>query len=291
MPESRRSPDAPGGRPIHAHAAETQPGTGSAFVVDAPSHGDVSAEEEGASAEVVEAAEELVKEAFRNHDPSHDFHHVNRVRLMALHLSQDVHLPSAPDRLTVELAALFHDMVDKKYLPSFLSKPESGSSGSADIDAAAAATGPIPAQIVLGPFLKEHAAVVGSQRSETICRIADHVSWSKDQARRAARRRAEKAGEPLSALDLATWEWERSCIEYQLVSDADRLDAIGSFGTWIWGCRRTRCYPNGAKETEHPLFLLTSFARNYALCRVCRGQKQPFARTPQERTGYISTPP
>jgi uncharacterized protein len=56
-------------------------------------------------AELITAAEDFVKEHFKNHDPSHDWQHVNRVRLMALSLSRCESLKRAPDMLVLELAA------------------------------------------------------------------------------------------------------------------------------------------------------------------------------------------
>ena len=55
--------------------------------------------------ELIEAAEEFVKEHFKNHDPSHDWYHVHRVRLMALSLSRCPSHTRAPDMLVLELAA------------------------------------------------------------------------------------------------------------------------------------------------------------------------------------------
>lgn len=52
------------------------------------------------------AAEEFVKEKFKNHDPSHDWHHIHRVRLMSLNLSRCPSLSDEPiDKLVLELAA------------------------------------------------------------------------------------------------------------------------------------------------------------------------------------------
>lgn len=52
------------------------------------------------------AAEEFVKENFKDHDPSHDWHHIHRVRLMALNLSRCPSLGEEPmDKLVLELAA------------------------------------------------------------------------------------------------------------------------------------------------------------------------------------------
>ena len=123
------------------------------------------------------------------------------MRRTALHIART--LPSSaytpPDLLTVELAALLHDVLDKKY-----------------VSAAEAAD---PYAFFL-PFFKkladEHGAdLVHDGRARTIARIVDNVSWSTEKRLRAEGR----------------WgEWHQGCVELHCVQDADRLDAIGAFG-------------------------------------------------------------
>ncbi|CAO1625730.1 unnamed protein product [Sympodiomycopsis kandeliae] len=154
-------------------------------------------------AQIILAAEDFVKHHFASHDPSHDWHHVHRVRLFALHLSQDPCLPSKPNMLVLELAALFHDMCDKKYL-----KQEGKS---------------VSAKSVLEPFFtslhypNDTSSLISEESREKIEKIVDNVSWSKEESRR-------QSGQSVS-------EWENTCPEYWCVSDSDRLDAIGSIGT------------------------------------------------------------
>lgn len=65
------------------------------------------------------AAEKLMISTMARYDPSHDAFHVQRVRRTALHLARAVTASegtSKPDLLTVELAALLHDVLDKKYV-------------------------------------------------------------------------------------------------------------------------------------------------------------------------------
>lgn len=55
--------------------------------------------------DLIVEAENFVKEKFKNHDPSHDYNHVHRVRLLALGLANCESLPREPDMMVVELAA------------------------------------------------------------------------------------------------------------------------------------------------------------------------------------------
>lgn len=55
--------------------------------------------------DLITEAEAFVKEKFKNHDPSHDYNHVHRVRLLALGLSNCDSLSREVDMLIVELAA------------------------------------------------------------------------------------------------------------------------------------------------------------------------------------------
>ena len=103
------------------------------------------------------------------------------------------------DLLTVELAALLHDVLDKKY-----------------VSAADAAD---PYAFFLPFFQKlarEHGVdLVQDGRARAVARIVDNVSWSTEKRLRAA----------------GQWgQWHQTCIELHCVQDADRLDAIGAFG-------------------------------------------------------------
>ncbi|GAC97572.1 hypothetical protein PHSY_005158 [Pseudozyma hubeiensis SY62] len=171
---------------------------------------------------IITSAETFVKTAFASHDPSHDYHHINRVRLLALSLTQSPDILDSPplDLLVVELGALFHDLTDSKYNSSS-STPNA----------------------VLAPFwstLSPPDIVTASQR-QLVEKIVGNVSWSKDE-----RRRAQSASH-LSAIDIELNEWLSSCVEFHCVSDADRLDSIGSIGI-------LRCAAYSAK-INRPLYI------------------------------------
>ncbi|EMD31329.1 hypothetical protein CERSUDRAFT_119889 [Gelatoporia subvermispora B] len=169
---------------------------------------------------VVDAAEKLMIETMARYDPSHDAFHVQRVRKTALHLARLIwDSPDAqrkPDLLTVELAALLHDVLDKKY-----------------VSAAEAAD---PYAFFL-PFFQSTAAksgldLVADGRARTVSNIVENVSWS-----------TEKKLRQNNLIE----DWHRECVELHCVQDADRLDAIGAFG--ILRCAAYSAVTNNALHT------------------------------------------
>ncbi|KAK7463395.1 hypothetical protein VKT23_006750 [Stygiomarasmius scandens] len=145
----------------------------------------------------IDAAEKLMIETMARYDPSHDAYHVQRVRKTALALARS--LPSKPDLLTVELAALLHDVLDKKY-----ATPEQ-------------AANPYSFFLPLFSAVAEKSAIdiIKDGRARQIAQIVDNVSWTTEKKLRAK-------GE---------WsKWHDECLELHCVQDADRLDAIGAFG-------------------------------------------------------------
>ncbi|GAA5864131.1 hypothetical protein JCM3774_006391 [Rhodotorula dairenensis] len=152
---------------------------------------------------LVHAAELRAELHHAQYDPSHDFYHVDRVRRLARAIAAT---EGAVDVLVVELAALFHDLIDAKYLPASL---------------AATPT----ARATLDPFWTQHdpphsetteaGPVLDEERRRLVERIVDNVSYSKEVKRIAAGQQTE---------------WHLSCPELHCVQDADKLDAIGAFG-------------------------------------------------------------
>lgn len=106
----------------------------------------------------------------------------------------------SPDLLVVEVAALLHDVLDKKYLSPNLTEAERD-----------------PHTFFL-PFFKSvaaHVDLVASGQAALIARIVENVSWSTEKKLR----ETNKWG-----------DWHEKCVELHCVQDADRLDAIGAFG-------------------------------------------------------------
>jgi hypothetical protein len=103
------------------------------------------------------------------------------------------------DRLVVELAALLHDVLDKKYVSTEVAGD--------------------PYVFFLPYFVRwselHGVDLISDGRAQTIAKIVDSVSWTTEKRLRAA-------GEWTS--------WHQSTLELHCVQDADRLDAIGAFG-------------------------------------------------------------
>ena len=101
----------------------------------------------------------------------------------------------------MELAALLHDVLDKKYVTAeqaadpygfflpFFTRVSTVTEGSIDL--------------------------VKDGRAREISSIIDNVSWTTEKKLR----------------QQGAWgEWHENCVELHCVQDADRLDAIGAFG-------------------------------------------------------------
>ncbi|GAA5822414.1 hypothetical protein JCM11251_006329 [Rhodosporidiobolus azoricus] len=171
---------------------------------------------------LVAAATALARDHHSRYDPSHDFHHVQRVLRLAVSIANSLNSslsssssPSPPvDLLVVTLSALTHDLLDAKYLP---------------------AGAPSDARSLLEKKLWlrfPNEEDISEEQKRLVEKVIENVSYSKEKKRRAA-------GEET--------EWHRTSRELHCVQDADKLDAIGAFGIM-------RCSAYSA-ITSRPLYL------------------------------------
>ncbi len=126
---------------------------------------------------------------------------VRRVRDLALKIGRT--MEPSPDLLVIEVAALMHDMADKKYVRI----PEGMS--------LATYFTPVFEGLDL-PEGSKAIDILGQERIELIGRVVENVSWTTEK-------RLRKEG---------LWgKWHSECEELHCVQDADRLDAIGAIGS------------------------------------------------------------
>ena len=102
--------------------------------------------------------------------------------------------------LVVELAALLHDVLDKKYMDPKLSAVERE---------------PLNFFHPFFESVSSYVDLVKTGQAELVGRIIENVSWTTEKKLR-------ENGE--------LTPWHDSCVELHCVQDADRLDAIGAFG-------------------------------------------------------------
>ncbi|ODQ51865.1 hypothetical protein SAICODRAFT_8450 [Saitoella complicata NRRL Y-17804] len=143
-----------------------------------------------------EEAEAYAKEHMAKYaDPCHDWWHVARVRDTALRIART--LNPLPDLVLVELAALYHDLLDSKFHAS-----------------------PTAAHLALSTHLS-HTLLLPPPLVSDILRIVGTVSYKKEVA---YRRKVEEEG------DGGRCGWREGCCELWCVQDADMLDAMGAVG-------------------------------------------------------------
>jgi len=129
---------------------------------------------------IIEKTIDFVKETLADAEGGHNWYHIDRVWKMARHIRER---EGAGDLLTIELAALLHDISDAKFNGG---DHEKGSQLAYD-------------------FLISNQ--VDQDRAKHIREIIQYVSY--------------KGGFPQDKIN---------SIEFQIVQDADRLDAIGAIG-------------------------------------------------------------
>ena len=147
----------------------------------------------------------FVNTCMSNHDPSHNPAHVHRVVDLAaviLAAEQTLHPSKYFDESVVKLAALLHDIGDRKYLPALADGD----------DPATAATTLDPTTMVEHALIKNGAPAALASRVQTIVSHVSYTTECKDPG--VVRRLIDQEGYP----------------ELAIVQDADRLDAIGAVG-------------------------------------------------------------
>ncbi|KAL4797474.1 hypothetical protein BDV19DRAFT_46315 [Aspergillus venezuelensis] len=140
----------------------------------------------------------FVHECMKNYDPSHNPAHISRVVNLALRIFRSEvarHPEKSIDEVTVHLAALLHDISDRKYLPK-----------DQDVNA-------IPPEKLVQHVLLQHGAE--KDLAERVQKIVWHVSYSTECKNPAAVK---------NVID------EEGIFELAIVQDADRLDALGAVG-------------------------------------------------------------
>lgn len=144
--------------------------------------------------DIIESAKDFVKDMMKNNDPSHDWYHVERVYKNAIYIIEQENLLNNNqlnyDLEVIQLASLFHDVVDFKY--DFKENKS--------LDEIAKER--------LNLFFKKFD--YPQDKIDKIVYIVLNISWRKEL----------EAGNKSNDLP----------IELKVVRDADRLDAIGAVG-------------------------------------------------------------
>ncbi|OJJ47909.1 hypothetical protein ASPZODRAFT_131514 [Penicilliopsis zonata CBS 506.65] len=156
--------------------------------------------------QLIECMASFVTACMGNHDPSHNPAHVHRVVSLAqsiLRAEQSLFPEKKYDSTVVTLAALLHDIGDRKYLSNVTGF---GSDASVQLN---------PNKMVEHVLLKHGADPLLAERVQT---IVSHVSFTTECA------------DPDRVARLIATEGEHGYAELAIVQDADRLDALGAIG-------------------------------------------------------------
>ncbi|OJI96309.1 hypothetical protein ASPVEDRAFT_122567 [Aspergillus versicolor CBS 583.65] len=153
--------------------------------------------------QLIASISEFVTECMKDFDPSHNPQHIQRVVNLALRILRsekaETKAGARIDELTVHLAALLHDISDRKYLPK---EDPAGSDNTA-----------IPPHKLVEHILRTHGADPAlAGRVQTIVSHVSYTTECKDPG--AVKRLIEEEG----------------YVELAIVQDADRLDALGAVG-------------------------------------------------------------
>ncbi|GAB1191967.1 hypothetical protein APSETT444_001151 [Aspergillus pseudonomiae] len=147
----------------------------------------------------------FVTKCMASHDPSHNPQHVHRVVSLAQKIlaRETARAASVYDAEVVHLAALLHDIGDRKYLSQVAAI-------SASIQGRAAEEEAVDPQRLVYCVLVAHGAE--EALAEKVQMIVSHVSYTTERAKPEEVGRLIREGYP----------------ELAIVQDADRLDAIGA---------------------------------------------------------------
>ncbi|KAI8378930.1 hypothetical protein BD560DRAFT_324671 [Blakeslea trispora] len=141
---------------------------------------------------ILDATRKMVSEYMSGFDSSHDMYHVDRVVGIALAIAKDLKSSNEHvDLELVELAALCHDVGDRKYYQG----KETG-----------------------GQMIQTFLEAQQYPKAQLVARIVDHVGFSKELGWN------DETDDPEEVY------WRNHCFELHAVQDADKLDAIGAFG-------------------------------------------------------------
>ena len=153
------------------------------------------------------SAQRLATSHHAPYDPSHDIYHVSRVTSLSLLIAHSLPSSDSLDLLVINLAALFHDLLDKKYLTHSQTPKER-----------------------LEAFWGENREVEFEQeRKRLVERIVENVSYSKEVKRG---KRIEEMGErERTEEEKEEQEWWESCKELHWYVSSLVLSLLSSGGT------------------------------------------------------------
>ncbi|KAH8431832.1 HD domain-containing protein [Aspergillus melleus] len=158
----------------------------------------------------------FVNTCMASHDPSHNPAHVHRVVSLArsiLRAEQSLHPERRYSAEVVDLAALLHDVGDRKYLEQVREIISASTSSTGAGDGSGAAKGEVDADTLVLQTLLSHGA--SRELATRVQTIVSHVSYTKEKKDpEAVRKLIEDDGD----------------VELAIVQDADRLDALGAVG-------------------------------------------------------------
>ncbi|KAI8090267.1 uncharacterized protein B0P05DRAFT_530086 [Gilbertella persicaria] len=142
--------------------------------------------------DVLNETRKMVSEYMSGFDSSHDMYHVDRVVDVALAIANDLKTSNPNlDLELVELAALCHDVGDRKYYQG----KETG-----------------------GQMIQTFLQAQNYPKAQLVARIVDNIGFSKELGWN------DECDDPEQV------SWRNHCLELHAVQDADKLDAIGAFG-------------------------------------------------------------